>query len=282
MARPAIGVVLAVLLVLAGCAGGGDGTTTDTVTTTAPAVGEDATETSTQETTASPTTTVKQLSGEHPYVEDGILNGSLLLGNHLQALVNSDSYTLKDSITGTNVNNGSVPVTDAVFLKVNGSQERSNGTWLAYQSWRSPDQPTDSYRNDTTHCIRQSETIECYERPFTFGTYRQFGRDMYFLGTVRKINRLQFEPDGIVTRDGQELFRYTATGFTSDLPETGYSEHLTDVTFVSATVLVTAEGYVYEFTVTVEGESDYGPLRVERTHRVTAMNRTTVDPPGWV
>jgi len=234
--------------------------------------------------TAPETAAVETLSGDHPYVESGTLNGSALLVAHHRALVGSESYTVTDRTTGTDVDSGSVAVEDHLVLRVNRSQERSNGSWLVAQSRRAPDQPSDTYRNATAHCTHQSGTVECDERPFTTATYRQFGRDVLFLGTVRKLNRSTFEPDGTVIRDGQALYRYTATGLRSDRPAGGDGEYVTDAELVSATVLVTGAGYVYEFTETVAGDrdGDSGRLRVERTHRVTGMNGTTVEVPGWV
>lgn len=278
MARTATGVALAILLVMAGCAGGGNGNPTTTATSTTPT----ATESPVQTTTDIPTTTVETVTGEHPFVEGGTLNTTLLLANHLRSLVYSESYTVIDAITGSDPASDAVEVEDRLRFAANGSQERSNGTWITAQSWRTPEQPEDSYRNDSALCVHQSESIECYDQPFTDHTYRQFGRDMFFLGTVRTLRFLEVEPDGVVTRNGQQFYRYTATGFASNLPDNGFSEQLSNEQFVSATVLVAPEGYIYEYSVTIRGETADGPLRVERTHQVLAMNKTIVETPEWL
>jgi len=299
MDRTLVILALVVSLSLAGCSvnlgdrsaarddsGGLDGADTDTVTpipmgadTATPMASPTATGTATKTTGAGTVTPPATVGGTHPYLADGSIDAAALVSAHVGVLGSSSSFTLTDNGTFSYVTNGSLAGTITSVRRVDLADERRrlllqssapNGT-IQTMSAR--------FANATTTCTYFGDSTECAAGGFD----RQRA-----LSEVIEVTSLEtvagpvFSPDGTVTHDGRELYRYSASEFRSPLPESVAGELGPAPSLRNATLLVAPSGRIVSYHLVYEQGEDDARISVERTYRTTALGETTVERPSWV
>lgn len=270
MRRMLVAVALVLLVLAAGCAGlssGDDGTGANATEGTQPtADGEPDDQRS------------ASLDEPHPHVESGTLSFSSLGREHLATLREMETFALTDTVTVTNVADGSIRTrvtTEKRFdlagerLLVEQRQETGNGGLVQAL-----------YRNATTQCTHQSGSTQCREEAFAVEQA---------LGRVVEITSLEtagapaFSPNGTTTVDGEPVYRFSADSLREDPPEQSRSElDGQNPTIESATLLVSPDGAIVRYDVRYTVDADSGRARVERRYRITPTDGSSISPPEWL
>jgi len=272
--------VLAVVLLVAGCTGGNGPTTqtapgTTTSTSTHEQTAGPTTTTDPATSTAGPTTTREAIPGEHPAVTDGTVDSSTLLGDHLATLRDADSLTVLNNRTGTYVANGTTAFRSSLTNKIDLANTRQHLTVRVYDDDGDLDRHRVQVSNATTTCTGHDETLDCTDTGVD--TRRLLGSTVETT-SLETLAAPAFTPAGIVEHDGHTLYRYTATEFRTDIDSNTQDELFgDDPTLVDATLLVHPSGRIVQYTITYTtgGDTDQ---RLALTYRTTAINTTTVDP----
>jgi hypothetical protein len=263
-------VALTVPLVLAGCIGS-DGTASDTPQPEAGA-GETPATTPTGDSGSGQASELD----EHPAVSDGTLNVSQLVRGHIDALSQSDSFTILNNRTATYANNGTSQGRSVMTNRVDLANQRQ------YVERRSVDGDGQvraveaRYGNATTTCLNSGEGFQCQETGVETREMLGLAIETTSLETVAAP---AFSPDGTVERNGQSLYRYSASSFHSPLESNTESElYGEDPSLVTATLLVHPDGRIVSYTLTYRtgGET---PQTLELVYRTDGIDDTTVSPP---
>lgn len=262
MRRPFATLALVLALVLAGCSGGGSGTASPT---TDPSDGP-----ATNGVGATPTPV--PLGDEHPYLTDGSLDARALLTAHIQRLRSVESYTLGNNVTAAYAANGSESGSLTRIDRVDLADERAS---LLIRRQGPDGETTESgqYRNATHACVIQQGEATCNEASFDDQRIVALAIETTSLETVAGP---AFEPDGTVTRDGQGLYRYTASALREDLPENTASELGTNPVLSDATLLVHPSGRVFEYRITYMTGSDDQRQQATYVYTTRDVNATSV------
>jgi len=254
---------LVLALALAGCASGG-GSGTASPTTDSP------TGTATDGTGATPTPA--PIADEHPYVTDGSLDTKALVTAHIQRLRAVESYTLGYNLTAEYASNGSSSAALTRADRVDLADERA--TLLIRQRGSDGDvSESGQYRNASHACSIQQGELACNEAPFDEQRVVALAVETTSLETVAGP---AFEPAGTVTRDGQPLYRYTASAFRDDLSESVASELGANPVLNESTLLVHPSGRVVEYRLTYLTGSGDRRQRATAVYTTRDVNATSV------
>lgn len=252
--RVTVAVVLVVLVVTAGCFGGG------------------ATDTPVTETTGAPDTPAGPFDGvsQPPGIDDsGVTDADALLSAHESALAGesttvSMSFTLTVNGTGQNVSlQGKVlPDGDRGWMRVT----FPDGTGTYYTA----DDST-YYRervNGTTSYGTTSQVSAIPAEP-------RFGADQRIRTALAAA---EWEPVGTVERDGRTLVELRATSV--DPPDVNTSGDTTVDS--SGRLLVDGEGVVHYVVVETTVENDRGTVEYAIEVRLADVGSTTLEEPDWI
>lgn len=283
MKKKLIVLALAVTLLLAGCIGS-DGTTSETPQPEAGAGETPATTPTEAGDGETPAATDEGDSGsgqaseldEHPAISDGTLNVSQLVRGHIDALSQSDSFTILNNRTGTYANNGTVQGRTVMTNRVDLANQRQ------YVERRSVEDDGQArvvearYGNATTTCLSRGEGFQCRETGVETRQMLGLAIETTSLETVAAPD---FSPDGTVERNGQSLYRYSASSFRSQMDSNTESElYGESPTLQSATLLVHPDGRIVSYTLTYQTGGDT-PQTLELVYRTGEIDETTVNPP---
>ena len=285
MNRPLAAVILAVVLVLAGCTGGGEspsGTTPETQTgagdlnaTGAP----DPTETAATDTPEPTDTPAQAAPGGHPASRDGALNASRLGRDHMLVISRADSFTVVNNRTVTYLENGSVRSRSVVVNRgdLAATSHRIDRRSIGGDGGVRVEETR--YENATTSCLVSPSGAEC--RDAGVGPREIVGLTMETT-SLETLAAPDFSPDGIARRDGRSLYRYSATSFRASMPS-GTAKELygADPALETATLLVHPSGRIvsYALTYRLGGET---PQELNTTYVTSGIDATTVVPPAAV
>jgi hypothetical protein len=253
---------LALALVLAGCPAGESGT----VSTTDDSPDGTATD------GVGATQTPVPLADEHPYVADGSLDVSGLLTAHIQRLRSVESYTLGYNLTAAFAANGSDSGSLTRVDNVDLADERA--VFLVRQRGSDGEaSESGQYRNATHACSIQQGELACNEAAFDEQRVVALAVETTSLETL---GAPDFEADGTVTRDGQGLYRYTATTLREDLPEQTATELGTNPALSEATLFVHPSGRIVEYEITYTTGSGDQRQRATFVYTTRDVNATSV------
>jgi hypothetical protein len=219
------------------------------------------------------------VAGTHPYLTDGSLDVGALVSAHIDVLAGSSSFTLTDNGSFSYVSNGSLAGTITSVRRVDLADERRR---LLLRS-SSPDGTVQTmsarFDNATATCTYFGDSAECAAGGFD----RQRAlSEIIEVTSLETVGGPVFSPDGTVTRDGRELYRYSASEFRSPLPESVAGELGPSPSLRNATLLVAPSGRIVAYHLVYEqGEGD-ARIVVERTYRTSALGETTVERPSWI
>jgi len=259
MGRKLVVLVLAGALLLAGCVGGsGDASESP-----------DATETATP-------TPPEATAGEHPAVTESTVDVSTFVRGHLTVLSGLKSFTVLDNRTVTYVENGSVVVRAVQVNKVDMANQRQR----VEQRQLAPDVDIPDelilFRNATASCQLRSGEYECGDGGVS--TQRLIASTIETT-SLETFGAPEFSPDGIVDRDGQSLYRYSASAFRTSMDSTTREELFgADPSLVEATLLVHPSGRIVEYSLTYRTGGE-APQELDLAYTTTAVNVTSVEPP---
>jgi hypothetical protein len=256
MDRKLVILALAGALLLAGCSGGSGGTP----------------EASDGTGTAAP---MEATAGEHPAVTDGRLDVSIILQDHLTVLRGAESFTILNNRTATYVENGSVSGRSVLINKADIANQRQR---LESRSF-TPDGDIQTelvrFGNATTTCTLRSGESDCSDGGIS--TRRIMGSTVETT-SLETLGAPEFRPDGIADREGQSVYRYSASAFRTSMgSETSAELYGTDPTLVKATLLVHPNGHIVEYSLTYQTGGDT-PQELDLTYVTTAINATTFEP----
>jgi len=284
MRRVLIALVVASMVVVAGCSGGPSGT--DTPTPTTDAVDDDETDAPDDDDaddddgdvpdTDTPEdgegTVAPPSDGPPPGVnDDGTVNTSAIEAAHY-SVIQGSSFRIEVTREG-----GPNPFS---FTLYNGSG-----------SARIDLEPLDDdhlsqFYIGGSDVITRLNTSESPPKVYSYGsTSPQTGVVFTYaiLSLVYPSNQLNigtFEADGTVTRDGEELTRLSATGINETAAERNqFSSAEGTITGLSGEVLVSSDGLVREMTL--EQTFDSGETR-SITFTLTGFGSTTAEEPDWI
>jgi hypothetical protein len=274
MRRVLLVLVVASMMVLAGCFGGTSGPDTATPTT-APGDGPE-TDTpddgsGTDTPGAGTDTTAPPGDGAPPGVgADGTVNGTALQAAHY-SVVQDSSFRVNVSSEG-----GPNPVSFTLYngsraARIDIEQADGDGTSQFYisqtflTSFNSTESPPKTYSYGSTS--EQFGVVFAYA--ILFGAYP---------GQQLRVGI--FEEDGTVTRNGEELTRLSATGVNETAAEeSGFTRGDATLTDISGEILVRSDGLVREMTV--EQTFDSGETEsLEFT--LSGLGDTTAEKPDWI
>jgi hypothetical protein len=258
---------LVVVLLLAGCSGVNEAATdspdgTETVTPT-------------PELTDEVTPTQTAITGQHPAITDGTFDVSTLVRGHLTALRGAESFTLLNNRTVTFVENGSVFGRGVLINKADVANQR-----LRLESrFFTPDGDIQNeqirFSNATTTCTLRSGEYECSDDGVS--TERIIGFTMETT-SLETIGAPDFKSDGIAEREGQSLYRYSASAFRTSMDSNTEGElYGPDPTLEEATLLVDPNGRIVEYSLTYRTGGE-NPQELTLTYVTTAINTTTLEP----
>lgn len=268
MRRTLATLALAVALVLAGCPGGGESGTAAPTTDSpdGPA---------TNGVGATPTPV--PLADDHPYVTADTLDMRALVRAHLQRLRALESYMLDNNVTAEYAANGSAAGSATRLDRVDLADQRA--AVMARQ--RSPEgtllRETGTYRNATHACTLREGSLTCRETAFDKPRVVGMALETTALETVYGP---AFEPNGTITRDGQGLYRYTATALREDFPAGTAGELGTNPVLSEATLLVHPSGRIVEYEITYTTGSDDQRQRGTYVYTTRNVNATRVPDAG--
>jgi hypothetical protein len=283
---------LALVLLVAGCSGGNGAATQPAADTTSPdattePTPDGSTATATPGPTDPPTTTTQPATttpepttqvavpGEHPAVTDGTLDASTLVGDHIAALRDANSLTVVNDRTGTYVANGTTRFTSTLTNELDLANTRQHLTYRVYDGDDTLQRELVRHSNATTTCTRRDDEYDCTD---TGTDTRRLLASTMETTSLETFAAPAFQPDGIVERDGQTLYRYTATSFHADLDQDTRDELFgPDPSLHNATLLVHPGGHIVEYTLTYTTGTD-PDQRLTLTYRITSIDTTTVEP----
>lgn len=270
--------VLAVVVLLAGCSGG-NGTATEipdgTETVTPKLTDRTETATPTPVPTDEPSTPQTAIAGEHPAVTDGTLDISSLVREHLTVLQGAGSFTLLNNRTITYVENGSVSGRTVLVNKADIANQRQRLVKRVFTPDGDIQNELISFRNATTTCTLRSGEAECSDGGVSIQRIIASTMETTSLETV---GAPYFRPDGIAEREGQSLYRYSATAFRTSMDSNTMSElYGADPTLMEAILLVHPSGRIVEYSLTYRTGGD-APQELDITYVTTAINATTFEP----
>ncbi len=281
-------VALALLAVLAGCAGGGgtatpgpDATATPTATD-GPTVTGGSTPTATAGTTpagnttptATPTPTPDSYQYPDGYAASGVTGPQAATAAHAEAMAALSSYT---------VNYDQTVATDNATVIVDYDQPTDLAAERAIRRFNvtSPDQfyraTSQYFTSDTVYIQSRTEpdraTYRNVSQPFNTSALTASG----FVGPV--LTDVSYGEATVVERDGMAMARYRATGLEAATALFGEGVSAENVTSFSATLFVSEDGIVrrVEYAATVDSTQE-----IEATVAVSAVGETGVQRPGWV
>jgi hypothetical protein len=256
MDRKLVVLVVAVALLLAGCSGGNGG---------APEAADGTEAATPQEATA----------GEHPAVTEGTVDTSTLVQEHLTVLRGANSFTVLNNRTVTFVDNGSVAGRSVLVNRADVANQRQ----LQENRVLTPDGDIRDelirFGNATTTCTLRSGEYECFDGGVS--TQRILGSTIETT-SLETFGAPDFAPDGIADREGQSLYRYSASAFRTSMDSESESKLFgTDPTLVEATMLVHPSGRIVEYSLTYR-TGDEPSQELDLTYATTAINATTFEP----
>jgi hypothetical protein len=263
------GAILAVVVVLAGCTGGGG------PATASPPQAESGTGESPASATDTPAPD-PTLAGGHPAANDGTVNVTRLLGDHLRVLSRSDSFTVGFTRTATYVANGSLRTRGEVVNRASLAAERLRIERRSVRGDGRVEFDEIRYANATTSCLVSGNGVQCGDG----------GVDpRRIVGLTVETTPLEtlaapaYAADGVVQRNGQSLYRYSASSFRSPLPS-GTERELfgEDPSLVDSTLLVHPSGRIVTYTLTYRITAET-PQELALAYSTSDVNATTVVPP---
>jgi hypothetical protein len=297
MRRLLLTLVVASMIVVAGCSGGPSGTDTVTPTsdtgegteTTAPGDGPETTAPGDGTETASPGdmtgtpgdggmdtpdgsdgTATPPADGVPPGVGADGINGTAIRAAHYSVIQNT-SFRVDVTEEG-----GSNPVSFTL----------QNGTEAARLDIEQVDGDAASRFYITEGFLTRFNSSQSPPKTYSYGsTSEQFGvvfAYAIFFGAYpgQQLNVGIFEEDGTVTRDGEELTRLSVTGVNETaVQQGGFTSGDATLTDMSGEVLVRSDGLVREMSL--EQSFDDGPTQsVEFT--LSDLGSTSADDPDWI
>mgnify|MGYP000515993898 CR=1 FL=1 len=267
MGKKQAALMMTVVLLLAGCSGGNGGATgtpagTETVTQTPESTGE----------LATPQTAI---AGEHPAVTNGTLEISNLVQEHLNFLRGVESFTVLNNRTFSYVENGSVSGRSVLINKGDITNQRQRLEIRAFTRDGDIERELIRYSNATTTCMLRDSESQCSSGGVS--TREIIGSTMETT-SLETVGAPAFRPDGITNREGQSLYRYSASEFRASLDSNTESElYGANPTLVEATLLVHPTGRIVEYSLTYQTGSET-PQELELTYVTEAINATTFEP----
>lgn len=272
-----LGVLILVLaLVLAGCTGS-DGTASETPSQSDAVAGDTQTTTPTEQSGTEATQASESAApGEHPAVSDGAVNISQLVGGHLVVLSQSESFTVVNNRTVTYVENGSVQGRTVMINRGDIANQRHHIERRSIDSDGSVRFVETRYANATTTCVNSGEQFQCRD---TGVETREIVGLIVETTSLETVAAPDFSPDGAVERNGQSLYRYSASSFRSPIePETEGELYGDEPSLVTATLLVHPNDRIVEYSLTYQTGGD-NPRTLELVYRTSELNETRVTPP---
>lgn len=292
--RPAAAILLVVLVALAGCTGflgesdsPPDATETNAGTTDATGIdatdGEDGADAGTETPgTEDPGTDapVRTLAGDHPYVDGDSLDASSLVADHLAALRRADSFTLSNNGSARWAANDTLAVRYVDRRLFDLASQRYSIVRRAIEPGGTVASMSGRYANASAVCTSFADDVQCGDGGFD--GQQALGLTVETTG-LETIAGPAFSPDGTVERDGQSLYRYSATELRSSLDESTASELGSNASLDRTTLLVAPDGRIVEYHFVLERDGGDGArVLLERTYSTRAVNATSVAPPPWL
>lgn len=247
-------VAVAVLLVLAGCAGTSPSTTTTTT--------QASTTTTTQTTTTMPSTTANEFVA--PGVStDGVVDGFRLGAAHADTL-RLNSYTVVQTETTTDADGDVISSTETVAKH---GDAATAGTKTV-----DGEQTAAFYHDGSSGTLKTGNETTALGSPADVWTQSRsaWKEDIYAVVGASDMAVERFE-----TESGKVRYRLTAENPTKlvDVPN--------DAENPSVTVVVSSIGLVHEYTISYDTTVDGEPATYTKTVAFTNVDGTTVDQPDW-
>lgn len=260
---------IAFVVLLAGCTGGGGPATEPT--------GSEAVTDPTGATADATPTHESALKDEHPYVEDGQVNASAMLAAHIRAIERAKSLTTINNISNEDVESGTITGGQVLINRANIADQRWHLTTQAFgENWKL-DFVTTRYANSSKSCYIEPGNERCRTEGFDRNRALRLTVQDTILETIQGPS---FRPAGIVTRDDQSLYRYTADSFRDPLPKSADKVLTPDPVLKNATVLVAQNGRIVEYSISYTWDFDGARQLSDDTYRTRDFNSTTVTPPA--
>ena len=284
--RVVVAIALSVLLVLAGCSGGGTDTPSDEPTDSTvaqPISTTGATPDSTE--TATPTRTgtsipLSEVSYPPGTSADGISNTTALITAHNDALTGLDFTGQYNGTTWEGTANRSGRYTENVTVRVDADEQRILTSLVEFSNRQESPQRRESagYNNGTTTVSR---LVQNDETEYRVRDAQPFDQSVQFGSDLREVFRIgSYEPVAAVERDDRTLVRYELTAVNqSQIPENG------TVDIAEGTVIVDERGLVHEASVRVRVTATEDGVTGTIERRVTfslSTGEVTVERPPWV
>ncbi|WP_121820645.1 DUF7537 family lipoprotein [Halostella salina] len=206
-----------------------------------------------------------------PYTDSGDeLDGEMLNESHTEAIESAGSYTLGYNVTLSGSNSSLVQNT-------RGQVDLENDRQYAVQF-------VSLFGNRTTYRYTADGTT--YQRivPENGETQYQTSNGSTTASpaiNTNNVDAFEWEQQGTETVDGVGVTRYEATGVAnySALPTAPSEANASDV---SATLLVSEDGVMHEYTLDYTQESSGATQEISLRYAATEVGSTTVEEPDWL
>lgn len=241
--RRYVPVLIAALILLAGCGAGGNGTTTTAPTESTP--------------TPTPEPTLDSIDYPSGLSQAGYENDSRALTTFREALSSGPAYTVRMDVQSGSTTQTLVARTDPDAERISARTERDGS--LRYELYYA--NGTQSIRNAERDPEQYGSTNATFE-----GAVVGFNGGKFFTS----VSLLDLNATEVTREDGRTVIVYNVTGARSSA---------SDVASASGTVRVTTGGQVVAFEYTVVSTQDQR-IHVEWTR--TKVGSTTVRSPEWL
>ncbi|WP_135536199.1 DUF7537 family lipoprotein [Halostella pelagica] len=209
-------------------------------------------------------------SGVEPYTESGDeLTGEMLNESHRDTLRSAGSYTAEVNISLTSDES-------SITQDTRGKVDLENDRQYVVQS-------ASLFGNRTTY--RYMADNVTYEKVVPEGGETRYETTQNAETASASVNTdnidaFEWEQRGTETHEGVGVTRYEATGVAnySALPTDASEDNISDL---SATLLVTEDGVMYEYTVDYTRESD-STQELSLRYATRDIGSTTVEEPDWL
>jgi hypothetical protein len=271
--RTVVTLVVASMLLLAGCSIGGDGSPAATATSSGGGDGGGGT----GGTGGTDTPAGQSFSYPAGFDEGGVVNVSAVENGHRSALTATGGFTVDYDATVTTPNATTTVQYDQrvetesreVLRRTNVTSGSLTGLVVRY------------YADETVYVKSQQPGSE----ETTYGNQSQSYTLAEFTGVefVRPaFTDVTFESSEVTTRDGDRVVVYRDATLEAATGLFGSNVNRSDVSDFSATLVVAETGVVRELTYAATVSRGGGDRQVEVTVTVGGIDATTIDEPPWV